>query len=78
MCSYEEPASPLSFYREPSFGHGRFRTLNETHAFWSWHRNNDADAVVADDVWFESLSSSKACRDTVDEKVPSSFSKDEL
>ncbi|XP_075637785.1 purple acid phosphatase 22-like [Castanea sativa] len=75
---YEEPASPLSLYREPSFGHGRFRILNETHAFWSWHRNNDADAVVADDVWFESLSTSKACWDTVDEKVPSSFSKDEL
>ncbi|XP_065616753.1 purple acid phosphatase 22 [Quercus suber] len=73
---YEEPASPLSLYREPSFGHGRFRILNETHAFWSWHRNNDADAIVADDVWFESLSTSKACWDT--EQVPPSVSKDEL
>ncbi|XP_068473464.1 purple acid phosphatase 22-like [Phaseolus vulgaris] len=58
---FKNPPSPLSLYREPSFGHGRLRILNETHAHWSWHRNNDTDAVVADEVWIETLSSSKAC-----------------
>lgn len=79
FCRYLEPASPLSLYREPSFGHGRLRILNETHAYWSWHRNNDADAFVADTVWLESLSTSKVCRNTVDEEAStSSFVNDEL
>lgn len=65
---FKNPPSPLSLYREPSFGHGRLRILNETHAHWSWHRNNDADAVVADGVWIESLSSSKACSKTPDQQ----------
>ncbi|XP_014496019.1 purple acid phosphatase 22 [Vigna radiata var. radiata] len=59
--TFKNPPSPLSLYREPSFGHGRLRIVNETHAHWSWHRNNDTDAVVADGVWIESLSSSQAC-----------------
>ncbi|KAG6640553.1 purple acid phosphatase 22-like isoform X1 [Carya illinoinensis] len=75
---YLEPASPLSLYREPSFGHGRLRILNETHAYWSWHRNNDADALVADTVWLESLSTSKTCQNTVDEEATTSFANDEL
>ncbi|KAE8098533.1 hypothetical protein FH972_016588 [Carpinus fangiana] len=72
---YEEPASPLSLYREPSFGHGRLRILNETHAYWSWQRNNDLDAFVADEAWLQSLSTSKACWD---KQAPSSFPNDEL
>ncbi|KAL2323100.1 hypothetical protein Fmac_027479 [Flemingia macrophylla] len=59
--TFKKPPSPLSLYREPSFGHGRLRIVNETHAFWSWHRNNDTDAFIADGVWIESLRSSKAC-----------------
>lgn len=78
ICRYLEPASPLSLYREPSFGHGRLRILNETHAYWSWHRNNDADALVADTVWLESLSTSKTCQNTVDEEATTSFANDEL
>jgi hypothetical protein len=70
MCRYEEPATPLSLYREPSFGHGRLRIVNETHGYWSWHRNNDLDAFVADEVWLESLSTSKACWDNVDKQAP--------
>ncbi|KAG5003160.1 hypothetical protein AAZX31_10G066600 [Glycine max] len=58
---FKKPPSPLSLYREPSFGHGRLRIVNETHAYWSWHRNNDTDTFVADGVWIESLSNSKAC-----------------
>lgn len=76
MCRYVEPASPLSLYREPSFGHGRLRIVNETHAYWSWQRNNDLDAFVADEVWLQSLSTSKACWDK--QAAPSSFPNDEL
>ncbi|KAL2345212.1 hypothetical protein Fmac_006497 [Flemingia macrophylla] len=66
--TFKNPPSPLSLYRESSFGHGRLRILNETHAHWSWHRNNDSNAVVADGVWIESLSSSKACSKTPDQQ----------
>ncbi|KAF7804313.1 purple acid phosphatase 22-like [Senna tora] len=59
--TFQSPASPLSLYREPSFGHGRLRIENETHAQWSWHRNNDSDAFEADNVWIHSLRSSKEC-----------------
>ncbi|GMY25179.1 purple acid phosphatase 22-like [Fagus crenata] len=65
--SFNSPPSPLSLFREASFGHGRLRILNQTHAHWSWHRNNDSNAVVADPVWLESLSSIKACWDLNDE-----------
>ncbi|GLT62643.1 hypothetical protein SLA2020_352620 [Shorea laevis] len=60
---FEEPDSPLSLYREPSFGHGRLRMLDETRAHWSWHRNNDTDAYVADEVWLHGLTTNPACWD---------------
>ncbi|XP_030532445.1 purple acid phosphatase 22-like [Rhodamnia argentea] len=71
--SYKEPASPLSMFREASFGHGRLRVLNHTHMHWSWHRNNETNSVVADEVWLESLSASSTCMG----QQPSSL-KDEL
>ncbi|KAK9921227.1 hypothetical protein M0R45_029746 [Rubus argutus] len=74
---FKDPASPLSLYREPSFGHGRFRIVNETHAVWGWHRNNDSNFVVKDQVWLQSLSSSKTCYKSGNPQFPSS-SKDEL
>jgi len=49
MCRWE-PASPLSLYREASYGHGRLTIENETSGRWSWHRNDDPDKVVADKV----------------------------
>ncbi|XP_061338990.1 purple acid phosphatase 22-like [Gastrolobium bilobum] len=67
--TFKKPPSPLSVYREPSFGHGRLRIVNETHAHWSWHRNDDTDSFVADDVWIESLSSSKACWETLGQNL---------
>ncbi|PRQ43861.1 putative Acid phosphatase [Rosa chinensis] len=76
--SFEDPASPLSLYREPSFGHGRLKMVNETHAFWGWHRNNDSNFVVKDQVWLQSLSSSKTCSKSVDQKITSPSTKDEL
>ncbi|KAM2893152.1 hypothetical protein FF1_008540 [Malus domestica] len=75
---FENPASPLALYREPSFGHGRLRVLNETHAFWGWHRNNESNSVVKDQVWLESLSSSKTCMKSGSQKVGSSSVDDEL
>ncbi|XP_054782629.1 purple acid phosphatase 22-like [Prosopis cineraria] len=70
---FKNPGSPLSVFRESSFGHGRLIIVNETHASWAWHRNNDADAVVADHVWISSLRSTKACWDD-----PSFAPRDEL
>ncbi|KAL5545879.1 hypothetical protein UlMin_005566 [Ulmus minor] len=61
---FKRPSSPLSLFREPSFGHGRLRVVNDTHAHWSWHRNDDSVTVEADELWLESLSSTKTCWDT--------------
>ncbi|KAL9999415.1 putative Acid phosphatase [Helianthus debilis subsp. tardiflorus] len=59
--AYKEPSPSISLFREASFGHGRLRIINETHAHWSWHRNDDSASVMADDVWIESLSSLPSC-----------------
>jgi hypothetical protein len=32
--------------------------VNSTHAFWSWHRNDDDEPVRSDQVWITSLVSS--------------------
>ncbi|KAL4272430.1 hypothetical protein GQ457_13G001880 [Hibiscus cannabinus] len=48
-------------HKELSFGHGRLRVVSETHAHWSWHRNNGSDSVVADQVWLQSLTATKSC-----------------
>ncbi|OIW05106.1 hypothetical protein TanjilG_02579 [Lupinus angustifolius] len=67
--NFKNPRSPLSLYREPSFGHGRLQILNETHAHWSWHRNNDTNSFEADGVWIESLINSKACTKTQEKQT---------
>ncbi|KAF3794766.1 Purple acid phosphatase 22 [Nymphaea thermarum] len=59
--SFKDPQSPLSLFRESSFGHGRLKILNNTHAHWEWHRNKDADSDVGDEVWIQSLRSSSVC-----------------
>lgn len=59
--TFDNPSPSISMFREASFGHGRLRIFNATHARWSWHRNNDADAVTADEIWLESLISSSPC-----------------
>ncbi|XP_075490856.1 LOW QUALITY PROTEIN: purple acid phosphatase 22-like [Primulina tabacum] len=71
---FRSPSPSISLYHEPSFGHGRLRVHNSTHAHWSWHRNNDSDSLQADEIWFESHSSSLACKDIKTSKS----SKDEL
>ncbi|KAI3868772.1 hypothetical protein MKW98_008857 [Papaver atlanticum] len=51
----------ISVFREASFGHGRLEVENETHASWSWNRNQDDQPVSADTVWLKSLSADPAC-----------------
>ncbi|KAL5847730.1 hypothetical protein ACOSQ3_011254 [Xanthoceras sorbifolium] len=46
-----EPQPSYSAYREASFGHGILDIKNRTHAYFSWHRNQDGYAVEADSVW---------------------------
>ncbi|TXG52152.1 hypothetical protein EZV62_021321 [Acer yangbiense] len=46
-----EPQPSYSAYREASFGHGILDIKNRTHAYFSWHRNQDGFAVEADSVW---------------------------
>ncbi|CAA3011287.1 purple acid phosphatase 22-like [Olea europaea subsp. europaea] len=72
---FVNPSPSISVHREPSFGHGRLRMHNNTHAQWSWHRNNETDAVTADELWLESLSSSTLCNQV---EMPSKSLKDEL
>uniref|UniRef100_A0A7N0UBV4 Purple acid phosphatase n=1 Tax=Kalanchoe fedtschenkoi TaxID=63787 RepID=A0A7N0UBV4_KALFE len=55
----------ISAFREASFGHGRLRLTNETHAQWSWHRNDDAFSNIADEVSIENLGVSQTCTSEV-------------
>ncbi|XP_047052726.1 probable purple acid phosphatase 20 [Lolium rigidum] len=58
---YIDPQPKTSVFREASFGHGRLQVVNATHALWTWHRNDDDEPVVADQVWITSLASKPAC-----------------
>lgn len=51
-----DPQPEWSLFREASFGHGEFKIVNSSHASWSWHRNDDDEAVRSDQVWITSLS----------------------
>ncbi|KAK4757221.1 hypothetical protein SAY87_007348 [Trapa incisa] len=50
--SMTEPQPQYSAFREASFGHAIFDIKNRTHAYYSWHRNQDGYAVEADRLWF--------------------------
>uniref|UniRef100_A0A0D9W4M1 Purple acid phosphatase n=1 Tax=Leersia perrieri TaxID=77586 RepID=A0A0D9W4M1_9ORYZ len=54
--------APLSAMREASFGHGWLRVVNATAARWTWHRNDDAESTIRDEIWLESLAANAACR----------------
>lgn len=75
---YKEPKPSISLFREASFGHGRLRIVNDTHAHWSWNRNNDLVSVVADEIWLQSLSSSPSCIPQIRQKVGSTHVNEEL
>ncbi|MED6186032.1 Purple acid phosphatase 18 [Stylosanthes scabra] len=57
-AKYINPQPKWSEFREASFGHGELKIVNSTHAFWSWHRNDDDEPVKSDDIWITSLVSS--------------------
>ncbi|XP_020581511.1 probable purple acid phosphatase 20 [Phalaenopsis equestris] len=59
---YIKPQPSISLFREASFGHGQLYVVNNTHSLWSWHRNDDDEAVVVDSVWITSLLSNPACQ----------------
>ncbi|URD86194.1 Purple acid phosphatase [Musa troglodytarum] len=40
-----------SAYRESSFGHGILEVKNETHALWTWHRNQDLYNSAGDEIY---------------------------
>ncbi|XP_022138734.1 purple acid phosphatase 15 isoform X2 [Momordica charantia] len=46
FCWDQQP--DYSAYRESSFGHGILEVRNETHALWTWHRNQDSYESVGD------------------------------
>ncbi|XP_019169259.1 PREDICTED: purple acid phosphatase 2-like [Ipomoea nil] len=46
-----EPQPQYSAFREASFGHATLEIKNRTHAYYSWHRNEDGYAVQADSMW---------------------------
>ncbi|XP_031404992.1 purple acid phosphatase 18 [Punica granatum] len=55
---YKDPQPEWSVFREASFGHGELKFVNASHAFWSWHRNDDDEPIKSDEVWISSLASS--------------------
>ncbi|XP_077253945.1 purple acid phosphatase 18-like [Tasmannia lanceolata] len=60
---YIQPKPDWSVFREASFGHGELKIVNSTHAFWSWHRNDDDESVQSDQVWINSLAGSVCMAD---------------
>ncbi|KAJ6797494.1 purple acid phosphatase 18-like [Iris pallida] len=52
---FRNPKPEWSVFREASFGHGELKVANATHAFWSWHRNDDDEPVQSDQTWINSL-----------------------
>jgi hypothetical protein len=58
---YVDPQPAISEFREASFGHWRLEVVNVTHALWTWRRNDDDEAVVAEQVWITSLAANPAC-----------------
>lgn len=59
---FMDPKPEISIYREASFGHGQLEVVNGSHAQWTWHRNQDDEAIPSDSFWLTSLSSDPACK----------------
>jgi hypothetical protein len=55
MCRFYKNPPDWSLFREASFGHAELEVVNATHAHWTWHRNDDDEAVVADEFWITTL-----------------------
>ncbi|KAF5203720.1 Purple acid phosphatase [Thalictrum thalictroides] len=50
--NFRNPQPSYSAFREASFGHALLEIKNRTHAYYSWHRNQDSERVVGDSLWF--------------------------
>ena len=46
-----ETTPAWSAFHSATCGHGELTIANATHAHWTWHRNQDPEPTVADDVW---------------------------
>lgn len=66
-CPWNITDPTWSRFREFSFGHGVLSLVNDTHARWGWHRNQDGAAVEADVTWIRT--SSTRCSSTPNELV---------
>ncbi|CAN7075601.1 unnamed protein product [Brassica oleracea var. botrytis] len=49
FCWDQQP--PYSALRESSFGHGILEMKNATWALWTWHRNQDTNSQVGDQIY---------------------------
>nr|XP_043619262.1 purple acid phosphatase 2-like [Erigeron canadensis] len=49
--NFTEPQPTYSAFREASFGHATLEIMNQTHAFYAWHRNEDGYSNQADSLW---------------------------
>ncbi|XP_072950417.1 purple acid phosphatase 15-like isoform X1 [Typha angustifolia] len=49
FCWTHQP--DYSAYRESSFGHGILEVINDTHALWTWHRNQDVYNSAGDMIY---------------------------
>jgi len=47
---YIKPSPRWSAFREPSYGMGVLNVMNNTHAVWQWHRNQDGNMVIGDQI----------------------------
>jgi len=59
---YMDPKPTISIFREASFGHGTLEVFNVSHARWTWHKNDNDEAVDSDFVWLTSFSSIPSCK----------------
>lgn len=75
---FKKPTPAISMFHEASFGHGRLNVVNQTHAHWSWHRNDDSDSTVRDEIWIDNLSSCSKCKQTVPDPEQQTLERDEL
>ncbi|XP_068638806.1 purple acid phosphatase 18-like [Aristolochia californica] len=66
---FKNPKPEWSVFREASFGHGEFKIVNSSHAYWSWHRNDDDEPIQSDTFWINSLASSQCIQKPVLRKI---------
>jgi hypothetical protein len=43
--------TPVSAFRQATFGHGELVVVNASAAVWSWHTNPDAESKTEDELW---------------------------